>query len=119
MGGRGKSSGVAPALPRTIASPLNFGDGNAITLEQLEASAGRRLAAVPPRDVARGVEGIVTDLLASKPADFARREGELARAVTAVAREIERRPPREREAFADSLAPLLARLREQAEGGRS
>jgi len=122
MGGRGKSSGAARRTASLPAGPpLNFGDAGAIPLEVLEARdrAREKLAAIEPRDVARGVEGMVERLLAARPGDYARRQNQTARVVEAVAAELKRRPAKEREAFAASIAPLMARLRAQAERGTS
>jgi len=119
MGGRGKSSGVAARTANLPAGPpLNFGDAGAIGLDVLEAreQARKTLEAIETRDVARGVEGMVDKMLAARPGEYAERQTQTARVVEAVAEEIKRRPDKEREAFAASIAPLMARLREQAEG---
>lgn len=114
MGGRGKSSGKSHGpIATTIGAPMNFGDPGAITLEQLEASAKPRAGATTA-DVAKGVEAAIHAMLSASPEVYARRQGAMARTLGEVARELEKRPAAERQAFRATPEPLLHQLREQA-----
>ena len=114
MGGRGKSSGAPRArVSTTIATPMNFGGPGVITLEQLEAADAKR---VGPDDLAKGVEEAIERMLAAPPNVYAKHQAVLERTLAEMARKLKGRPEAEREAFGAALAPLLGRLREQAEG---
>ena len=111
MGGRGKSSGAAKR-PMPTGAPKNFADPGAIPLERLESAN----ACGNTKDVAMGVEQVIEQMLSASPELYAQHEATLERVLAETARMLKTCPAEEREAFASTLAPLLGRLREQAEG---
>lgn len=112
MGGRGKSSGKSHGpIATKIGAPMNFGDPGAITLEQLEALAKPRVSSA---DVAKGIEAAIQQMLSAPPEVYARNQAAMARTLGEVARELEKRPAAERQAFRATLDPLLRRLRAHA-----
>ncbi len=114
MGGRGKSSRAAKT-PTLTGPPLNFSDPGVISLEQLEAAERGRFADASSTEVAADVEALVRDLLVASPQEFAARQEAMAHALAQAPQEMKRRPEDERQAFSETLAPLFAQLREQAE----